>query len=507
MKLLRLYVGDYRVLRDLDISFGSDDEQEAASDYSIDFVVGVNGTGKSTVLRALAYLVGQLERFPAPISFIFELEYELGRDNGKRKVKISNRPEDLEEETPSEVRAWVDGELRSSFSDELLPPRVVAFTTGSETEWEFDESCPEPIREESASPGSLSLEELSIRELPGKPLKAESNERVPTKSRFILLRQEELPLVTLCGTLVNMAEAERSQDRKLSRVFREAKIGRLSGFSLKFRMSEGTTTPQDRETVERIAKQATRRLRMGTDHLAVFDLTKHEQTLSRALIREFSNGMQLFEELGRLGRATDGETAMLREVNLFFERPLSKRAKQEGVETPPMHLLNWLSDGEQSFLGRMCLFPLLGETEALIMLDEPEVHFNDYWKRQIVSLLDKSLEGKYSHVLIATHSSITLSDVARDDIVVLDRGINHTSLSSKPRIETLATDPSDIMVHVFGAPNPAGELGIERIRSALEKIPGEGRKARQARLKDLLEKVGPGYWSYSIRQELSEEAD
>src|SRR5207247_651741 len=94
---------------------------------------------------------------------------------------------------------------------------------------------------------------------------------------------------------------------------------------------------------------------------------------------------------------------LLREVNLFLERTAElDPITNEIAEPPPLLLLNWLSDGEQSFLGRMCLFSLLGKTESLILLDEPEVHFNDYWKRQIVALIDKVLRGRTSHALITT---------------------------------------------------------------------------------------------------------
>ena len=41
-------------------------------------------------------------------------------------------------------------------------------------------------------------------------------------------------------------------------------------------------------------------------------------------------------------------------------------------------LYDWLSDGEQEFLGRMALFHLLADQDdALVILDEPETHFND----------------------------------------------------------------------------------------------------------------------------------
>ena len=61
MRLLRLYLGSYRVLRDLDIRFGHPTINEAlppyTSSYGLDLLVGVNGTGKSTVLRAIADLM------------------------------------------------------------------------------------------------------------------------------------------------------------------------------------------------------------------------------------------------------------------------------------------------------------------------------------------------------------------------------------------------------------------------------------------------------------------
>ncbi len=49
----------------------------------------------------------------------------------------------------------------------------------------------------------------------------------------------------------------------------------------------------------------------------------------------------------------------------------------EPRSAPPLLMLASLSDGERSFLGRMCLFCMLRGQEALVLLDEPEVHFND----------------------------------------------------------------------------------------------------------------------------------
>ena len=85
-------------------------------------------------------------------------------------------------------------------------------------------------------------------------------------------------------------------------------------------------------------------------------------------------------------------------------------------------LFDELSDGEQVYLERMALFHLLeGESDALLLLDEPEVHFNDKWKREIVDIVDSVLRDRANDVLIATHSSITLTDVFNDEIILFDK--------------------------------------------------------------------------------------
>src|SRR5262249_2477310 len=136
MRLRRLYLGDYRVVHDLDIHFGPLETdgvpQTHGASYGLDFLVGVNSTGKSTVLRAIADLVRKLER-QAPIPFLFELEYDLGPPEHRRKIKLSNLPDEFQDEMVAgdTTRLWVDDEP-ATLSSNVLQPLVVAFTTGSE---------------------------------------------------------------------------------------------------------------------------------------------------------------------------------------------------------------------------------------------------------------------------------------------------------------------------------------------------------------------------------------
>lgn len=159
-------------------------------------------------------------------------------------------------------------------------------------------------------------------------------------------------------------------------------------------------------------------------------------------------------------------------------------------------LFDELSDGEQVYLGRMALFHLLeGESDALLLLDEPEVHFNDKWKRQIVNIVDSVLRERANDVLIATHSSIVLTDVFNDEIILFDKKDGH-AVPHEIRSTTFGADPSEVMIRLFGVPDSMGERALEWLDSQLVR-PWTAQDLPE--LEDLLEKVGPGFHRSELR--------
>ena len=500
MKLNRFFI-EYRVLRDLEIFFGpSLKESKAFTDspaYNLDFLVGVNGTGKSTVLRILFELLRLLERQSA-IPFPFELEYELEKVGQAKTILISNWNQDLDKEpieyqpTPDVWEIDSDGKYtESKLSSDILPDLVIAYTTGSERNWSTLEdnsldyiTSPLPL---------LSPMEFAIQELPGKPqILIEEDDTSTIESKCLFIPSNDIPLITLCGLLTDLAK----DNQHLSKILEACKISKLSGFSLKFRKLNSKS--QDWEKVEELAQLASKRLRVGTDYQLIFDLS--DLNRPNRLIETYYSGFELFKALSQLAKPDKNGQSVLQSVNLFLERSFSEHPETE-LDQPLLHLLDWLSDGEKSFLGRMCLLTLLETNEALILLDEPEVHFNDFWKRQIVNLIDTTLKNSRSHILISTHSSITLTDVPKENIMILDRNGNYTTKSFPPSMNTFAANPSDIMVHVFGSPYPSGELSINRVEQELEKKHKSKEERKQA-LENLQEVVASGYWSFLIRQEL-----
>jgi predicted ATPase len=538
MRLLELYFKDYQVLRDFAIHF----EQGAIHDtlgtrYKLDLIVGVNGTGKTTVLRTLALLFQILRRENNAVPpFGFRLHYRLHEGEADQvDVEVSNLDKEKNPlpAPPLSIKTDKDAEAKreSKIDEDLLPDLVVAFTSGSEAGWELTSGTAQEENEEDTlppDPTDANIERLLrdwyLREVSGTPFETNGEDiaGASDERHFLFIKEHQLPLVILCGLLADMDRAIRAgrapQEawQLLGAALHECKIKALRGFSLKFRMNREAMKGDDLDYIARLEELSHHIIQTGSDYLLVFDLQASlagDHPVQR-LMQVVINGLRLFRKLIKLAEPGGDEEPVLREVNLFLERdydsaeesqePRGRTASSDhDEERAPLHLLDWLSDGEISFLGRLCLFSLLGESEALILLDEPEVHFNDYWKRQLVHMLDQALQRQSSHVLMTTHSSITLSDVVNKDIWVLQRPHTYTEKATPPGIRTLGADPSDIIVYVFGAPAAAGAQSTGYIQNKITEAAGKAdHKQSRAELEKLLTQVGPSMWRFLIRRQI-----
>ena len=185
----------------------------------------------------------------------------------------------------------------------------------------------------------------------------------------------------------------------------------------------------------------------------------------------------------------------LLEGGVISEISMAVRKTEEDV--PHIIRLDELSDGEQMILGRMALFHLLEkQDDVLLMLDEPETHFNDKWKREIVDIVDDALRDTTNEVLISTHSAIVLTDVFQDEIVLLEKDegkVRRVELVSP----TFGADPSDLMMRVFGAQASVGKLATEWLDSKL--VEEEWPAGSMEELQRLLNQLGPGFHRSELR--------
>ena len=79
MKLRSLWIGNYRNLQDLEIDFPKDTR------LPVYLVVGVNGTGKSGMLRVLVHIFNALEYNEAP-HVPFQLKYQIAPGTGDSRT-------------------------------------------------------------------------------------------------------------------------------------------------------------------------------------------------------------------------------------------------------------------------------------------------------------------------------------------------------------------------------------------------------------------------------------
>lgn len=495
MRVRRLQITDYLLLHDLDLRFDRPGRLDTGS-YALDFLVGVNGSGKSTVLRALAQIISDL-RADRTTDFSYILDYVLQGRDGPYQVFIEQRSDRTKHMRVTSASSDTPPIFDSDAIDRsYLPTLLVIYTTGSEAEWDrLMQRTGSDGESEAANAQTLADPvQRTVRELPGHlPQTQRATETAQVEPPFLVLRATRLPLVTLCGLLAHLASASGP----LSAVLDSAGLKHIRGFSLRFRLH---TALSDFAAFDTLRSYAARHVRQGNDHLLVFDLSETGESHATKLLGDpdIGGSLALFRKLDRLMDPGASGEPTLQQINILFERDIQAPEEDtEGNDVTRLLLLDWLSDGEQSFLGRMAMLAMLDAEDSLILLDEPEVHFNDYWKREIVSLLDAVLGQHSNHVLITTHSGILLSDVTEGQITLLVRSAAGFAQQRPVGLKTLGADIGDILVSVFGADMATGAAAVKRFEEALVSDDLESVATE-------LTHIGPGMWRFRLRQRLEE---
>jgi ABC-type cobalamin/Fe3+-siderophores transport system ATPase subunit len=204
---------------------------------------------------------------------------------------------------------------------------------------------------------------------------------------------------------------------------------------------------------------------------------------------------ELFMQLLELNKAGLFDDVLLR----LRREPVPDRESDLEEFTQDIGVLCYedLSDGERMVLGRMALFHLLkDQQDALLLLDEPETHFNDKWKREIVDIIDDAIRDTNNDALISTHSSIVLSDVFNNEIVMVKKTAGGSTVTTVDE-PTFATDPSALMMTVFGAHDSIGKRAQEFIEEKLAQATGT--PAEIADLESLILRMGSGFYRSELR--------
>ena len=562
MKLRYLRVCNQSPLEDVAINFGH--ESVLGRNCAIHFVVGVNGSGKSKLLQALAEIFLSLDpnfgnQGVSLPDFPVTLAYDLGKESNTRTIYLRHQgkspseavfigfkrildksevddwetlPEQIErieqtqelEDLPlfsslsklskKDYEKFSGNSMFGSGSTEIYLPKIVlAYTSGATNAWEtiFTRLNIEPdalsnVDVDNERPiGWNSYKEQDFqKQLDSPTLKIELEdiatdlEEKVFSQIGVLVKPDDLKLafcaVALEQSIIEFKEMSTQTEKTqfIENINKSIETRqRMSGLrgilntvdwlwpiTISLRINDQSTQIESYQkdildTIKGINKEqnpsiATTIVKTPdprTSSLFVFDLQrplnkwpdKDKSTanaLYQTITRNSSTPFDFFKELYAWK-----QEGFLEDIQIAFRKRNLK----------DILLYDWLSDGEQVFLGRMALFHLLkGKDDVLLLLDEPETHFNDLWKREIVDIIDESLGESTCNAVLTTHSSIALTDVFDNEISLLKKSSRDgTVYKVDSPIRSFGASPTEIMRDIFEAPESVGQRAAKFLDLAL----------------------------------------
>lgn len=264
----------------------------------------------------------------------------------------------------------------------------------------------------------------------------------------------------------------------------------------------GYLLPLVEETLEKFRKCATVKFTQTVDDERVyeyevldfyFDENKQtkESALKSAFKKHFKSPLQLFKAFQVLTllnlRVVDKE--LKKEVynsdSLYAMYKIPSFKEQEHIfhfnlfrlkkkNSDDKMLLKAFSDGEHQFLHTMGICLLLGDRSTLMLLDEPETHFNPEWRSEFISLLKDCLNKSGTNhlirdILITSHSPFIISDCFPDKVIVFDKG-NQPQNAQDLDIDTFGTSVNILTNKIFKRKNTIGEYSLKKLNAYRERF-------------------------------------
>ncbi len=84
--------------------------------------------------------------------------------------------------------------------------------------------------------------------------------------------------------------------------------------------------------------------------------------------------------------------------------------------------LSNMSSGEKMLLLRALSILNSIEDNSIVIIEEPELHLDQIWNRQLTTLFNILYKGYNSHIIIATHDYSIINSVPQDNIILLENG-------------------------------------------------------------------------------------
>lgn len=137
-------------------------------------------------------------------------------------------------------------------------------------------------------------------------------------------------------------------------------------------------------------------------------------------------------------------------------------------------LLREFSDGEHQFLHTMGICLMLKDRRTLLLLDEPETHFNPGWRAKFIKVLNDSLKAGGTNnflkdVILTSHSPFIISDCLPNNVIFFKRNKESQKIEAKSAREmdfnTYGTSVEIILDELFNYNQSIGDWANEELKN------------------------------------------
>jgi predicted ATPase len=152
-----------------------------------------------------------------------------------------------------------------------------------------------------------------------------------------------------------------------------------------------------------------------------------------------------------------------------------------------------LSEGEQQLLTVVGMLRFTRDEDSLFLLDEPDTHLNPAWGMEYLNILRKHADtGQNSHMIIATHDPLVLTNLRRNQVAILERNSESGAVASfEPEEDPLGMGVQGILRNMFGLRSAVGTEIQEKLdrRAGLLVLGNKRNKTQNSEFQKLSEEL------------------
>jgi predicted ATP-dependent endonuclease of OLD family len=414
MQIKWLHIDNYLCLNNFDIRFNTIKDVRLENGGSSTILIGENGSGKSTTLKAILDIITSFDPSASTISdtpFDYTFEYNYAQQDisikkeGKNYTIQRNRKKLCEGDLKT-ITSFLDKEIR------IFPERVVAFYSGS-NRYFYEKIL--KFNKLYASESAKIFNNYMVPNLYKRNISFPKQQ----KKKYIYCDESYVPIY-----LAAILAGQDSYEKKLIR--RECNLFGTESIEIKLKIVDSLNLREYRNT-EKLLE----------DRLYPFI-----NYFDNKLVRIFRNGFWGYKSGIAVYRLRDIDklnidfTSLLdlfEKLKLFFKAEFQVYA---GFYNKSVSDKN-LSEGQRQLIKILGMLSTCKSVDSLILMDEPDAHMNPRWKYNIKTIIDDVLkQSKNAQALIATHDPLVINGVSKDFIRIFERDDEGYTKVVKPETNT-----------------------------------------------------------------------